>query len=183
MKNILALITLLASLAWAQHKPERPTPGESIWLGNTELQLGLPKETVISRLAEHYKLVKVPPEGEGWLVESEGTQPAMLGQVLFDKGKLVLAARDWTSGDEDSFAIAQAFYGAFDQFAKEGKHACKVDAHTNHSQGVESGFLTFYCGGSKGAVKRLVVTTTEVFSGEQKGKSVSIQEVLLYENN
>lgn len=182
MKSCFAIVMLLTSLALGQTKSPSPS-GENIWVGGTDLRLGLAKETVISRLAEHYKLVKMPTDGDNWMVQAQDNSSLVFGQVSFEKGRLTLAVRNWTNGDEDSFAIIQALYGALEQMTRDSRHSCQVDTSTQRSPGWESGSVTFVCGASNGSVKRPVVTTRETFSGEYKGKSTDIQELLLYEND
>ena len=141
MKSCFAVVVLLTSLALGQNKAASPS-GESIWIGGTELRLGLAKETVISGMAEHYKLVKMAMDGDNWMVQSQNNPSLVFGQVSFEKGKLTLAVRNWTNGDEDGFAIVQALHGAFEQFTKEGKHVCQVDTNTQRSPGSENGSVT-----------------------------------------
>lgn len=125
----------------------------------------------------------MPTDGDNWMVQAQDNSSQVFGQVSFEKGKLTLAVRNWTNGDEDGFAVVQALHGALEQLTKDGRHLCQVDTSTQRSPGWESGSVTFACGGSNGSVKRLVVSTRETFSGEYKGKSTDIQELLLYRND
>jgi len=129
----------------------------------------------MARLAEQYKLVK-GPEGDSWMVESKDKPLVVYGQVLFEKGKLSLVVRDWTSGDEDSFAFVQALHGALQQFGKEGKRICQVSTSTTRTPVMEQRSITMSCG-----FKNLVISTTDMLSGEGKGRSTDIQELLASE--
>jgi hypothetical protein len=170
MKRPFAMLLLLALPVYGQGKS--PTKN-TIWVGNMELQLGVSKQLVMSRLAEGYKLAKVGTEGDSWLVESKNA-PVIYGQVGFKNDKLDFASRDWTNGDEDSFTLVQDLYGALDQFGNEDRHTCYVDTRTSRTPTVESRSITLFCG-----AKRLVISTSDILSGEYKGRSTDIKELLL----
>src|SRR5450631_1364693 len=112
---ILMLFTLFAFGA------NNSTATDTIWVG-IDLELGLSKQVVMSQLAENYKLVRIGTGGDDWFVQSKNAPMVEYGQVSFENGKLILASRDWTKGDEDSFAFAQSLHGALDQFGKENRH-------------------------------------------------------------
>jgi hypothetical protein len=125
---------------------------------------------------EQYKLMKTPMEGDGWMVESKDKPLVVYGQVLFEKGKLSLVVRDWTNGDVDSFAFAQALHGALEQFGKEGRNVCNVSTGTTRTPVMEQRSITLHC-----RSKNLVISTTDMLSGEGKGRSTDIQELLASE--
>ena len=158
-----------------------PAAPQSISLGGTSLRLGLPKQTVINLLAEDYKLTKIG-EDDNWMVESKGASRTALGQVIFDKsGKLFLAVRKLTNGDEDSFAVMQTLHAALEEMTKELGEMCLVDPRTNHQPGSDASTINFVCGiGSDSSMKQLVVEMTETYSGQYQGKMIDISELLQY---
>jgi hypothetical protein len=152
---------------------DKPIAKDTIWLG-IELRLGLSRQVVMSQLAESYKLVRIGTEGDNWLVQSKNAPLVSYGQVSFENGKLILAIRDWTNGDEDSFAFAQSLHGALEQFGKENRHVCYVRTNTSRTPTTETGSITLSCG-----AKQLVIQTIDIFYGEYKGKTTDIQELLI----
>ncbi len=167
------LITLLAipAACWGQGMQSKT---DSIWLGSA-LRLGMPRDVVMSGLAEQYKLMRIGTNDD-WLVGSKTTRAASLGEVSFSNGRLDYVSRDWSSVEEDGFSVAQALYGLLEQFGREERHNCAVNTETSRTPEAETRTITMTCG-----IKRLVVTTIEILAGEHKDKSVQIQEVLTQE--
>ena len=183
MKYWIALaVGMLAGVcAGAQTKPtaqmEPPVTQTTIYIG-TELQLGIPRDTVIARLGTNYKVVKIEGAGDDWIVEEKNDPSNIVGSVGFTNGKLTYAAKDWTQGDEDNYALAQALRGAMAQMGTEGQHSCFFETPSSRSPVAEMTYLRFYCG-----PKRIDITTTDVLNGTDKGRYVSITEVLSSEKN
>jgi hypothetical protein len=144
---------------------------DSIWLG-TELQLGMPKDAVMSRLAEQYMLVRIGA-GDDWLVESKVRPIVSYGEVSFANGKLSYIEKDWSSEDDGEFSFAQSLYGLLDQFGREGRQICLMSTDTSRTPEAETRSITMSCGG-----KKLIITTIDIFSGENRTKTAQIQEVL-----
>jgi hypothetical protein len=173
MRRTFAVLTLIVVSAYGQGKsPAKDT----IQVGNMEMQLGLSKQMVMSRLAEGYKLVRIGTDTDSWMIQSKNTPVVNYGEVAFKNDKLDFATKDWTNGDEDTFTLVQDLYGALDEFGNENRHVCYVDTHTSRTPIAEARSITLSCG-----LKQLVINTTEIFSGEYKGKSTGIQELLIAE--
>src|SRR5208283_2931634 len=79
-KRHTATVVLFTLLALLMFGADKPATKDTIWL-DTDLQLGLSKQIVMSRLAEHYKLVRVGELGDSWTVQSKDSPVATHGQV------------------------------------------------------------------------------------------------------
>jgi hypothetical protein len=173
MKSRLAgtVLLFLAVSVWGQNKP---TDQDTVRLG-ADLHLGLTRQFVLSRLAG-YRLEQIA-SCDCWSVRSKDTPPLVFGEVIFTNDKLDLVEKDWTPDEtEDSFVFAQALQGALEQFSKEGRHTCQLNTNTTHTPWAEMRSITLFCG-----AKRLVIQTTEILAGKDKGKAASIQEILTSE--
>jgi hypothetical protein len=138
-----------------------------------DLQLGMSRDTIISQLAVNYKVVKIQSSEDDWLVEEKDNPITTIGHLGFHMGKLTYASRDWTQGEEDNYAFAQALWGAMSQMDKEAHHTCDFDVPTSRSPTSEISNVRFYCG-----AKRIDITIINVLNGTGKGHYASISEVL-----
>lgn len=174
MKYLLLPVALLLIVVYTDAQRPISTNGPTIYVG-TELRLGMPRDAVVARIAEHYRVVKVKGGGDTWLVQENSDSPDVtsIGSLGFTNGKLTYAARDWTQGDEDKYSFAQALIGAMQQMEKDGQHSCFFDAPTSHSPTAEMNYLRFYCG-----PKRVEITSWNISSGVGKGRNVQINEAL-----
>jgi len=88
-----------------------------------QLQLGMSRDEVISKLAANYKLTKVQSAGDDWIVAEKQNAEIWQGYLGFHDAKLTYASRSWTQGDEDTFAFAQALWRAMSEMDREGHDA------------------------------------------------------------
>ncbi|HVS89220.1 MAG TPA: hypothetical protein VHF01_13495 [Candidatus Acidoferrum sp.] len=110
MKNLLVGVCLgfLLSSLWNKHASAGQTQAEParIWVG-TELQLGMPKDSVITKVAEGgYEIKRATAiEGDYWTItkKNEKNEYDLVGTVTFRGGKL-----DWAE---------HTLYSSFDQSA------------------------------------------------------------------
>lgn len=175
MKYLLLLAAVLLIVVYTDAQRPHSTNGPTIYVG-TELRLGMPRDVVVARIAEHYRIVKLEGGGgDTWMVQekSDSPVPTSIGSLGFTNGKLTYAARDWTQGDEDSYSFAQALMGAMQQMEEDGQHSCSFDAPRSRSPKAEINYLRFYCGS-----KRIEITRFDISSGAGKGRTVQINEVL-----
>lgn len=178
MKYLLLPVAVLLIVVYTDSQTPHSENGATIFVG-TELHLGMPRDAVLARIAEHYRIVKVEGGGDTWLVQEKSDSPfTSIGSLGFTNGKLTYAARDWTQGDEDTYSFAQALIGAMQQMEKDGEHSCFFDAPTSRSPKAEINYLRFYCG-----PKRVDITSFDISSGAGKGRTVQINEVLSSEQH
>ena len=175
MKYLLLSATVLLIVVYTGIQKPDSTNGPTIYVG-TDLRLGMPRDAVIARIAEHYRIVKLEGGGgDTWMVQEKSDSPVVtsIGSVGFTNGKLTYAARDWTQRDEDTYTFAQALIGAMQQMEKDGQHSCSFDVPRSQSPKAEIHYLRFYCG-----PKRVEITSFDITSGVGKGRNVQINEVL-----
>jgi hypothetical protein len=173
--SVLFVILIVAS-AWSQVKRDI-LPKDQVWIGEN-LELGMSKDVLISRLAENYKLVKIQGSGDDWFVQSKTEPMVSYGMVGFTGGKLTYASKDWTQGDEDTSAFTQALHGALDSFTKEGRSVCNIVTPTERSNVAELKYIILFCG-----AKKLQILYTHVLSGQGRGEAVQINEVISSEKS
>jgi len=174
--RILAIILLaVTQAASAQVKitpATKPSIEASIWIGMS-LQLGMPRDAIITKLSENYRVTKVQAVPDDWVVAEKSNPEIWEGYLGFQGGKLTYASRSWTQGQEDKYAFAQALWGAMSQMESEGQHSCFFEVPTTRSPAAEIRYVRFYCG-----AKRIEIMLTNVLNGEAKGQQVSISEIL-----
>jgi len=162
------VLLALSSFAFGQ---KAPTPKNSIWLGDAELTVGMPRDSVISRLAEKNNITKIDDDENTLMVRTK-TPPfdGNSGEVIFKNSKLVYAMRDWSSGP-DAVSFLYALRSVIIQFGDEGRHLCLVTTGGSQGSDGQSQSIALICG-----AKRLTMSVSEVFSGPYKGKTTSLQE-------
>jgi hypothetical protein len=172
-KYVTTTIVLAVSLAVSTlAQTNQPSKQPSIWIG-MQLQLGMSRDEIISKLAVNYRLTKMQAMGDEWIVAEKQNPEIWQGHLGFHDGKLTFASRSWTQGDEDTFAFAQALWRAMSEMDREGHNACTFDVPTTNSPTAEIRYVRFYCG-----AKKIEMMTTDVLNGEGKGRHVSINEIL-----
>lgn len=122
---------------------------EAIELGATHLTLGMPKDVVVSRLAEAYNVEPASKaDNDSWLIWSKGeSRKRLVGNVSFRNGKLVWAVKQWTlSGQSQGAEFAKALYGVILEFARHGKKVCAIDAGETQSPKAEIRNVYITCG-------------------------------------
>jgi hypothetical protein len=153
MKNIflgLVLGILLASvpLAYTQQ------PQERIYAGNVSLQLGMEKDAVISKLAEHdYKLTKLQSSespGESWIVSQKNEQTGeydLIATLQFKNGRLLWALRELAeSWDTGSAKVGKNLYFLIKSFEESGNTACSVETKSQEAPDFDSKETLIHCG-------------------------------------
>jgi hypothetical protein len=104
-----------------------------------QLQLGMSRDDVISKLAANYRLTRVQSPADDWIVAEKQNAEIWQGYLGFHDGKLTFASRSWTQGNEDTFAFAQALWRAMSEMDREGHNACSFDVPTTNSPTAETG--------------------------------------------
>jgi hypothetical protein len=169
---VLTVFLAGSTLAQTIAPSNQPSKQPSIWIG-MQLQLGMSRDDIISKLAANYKLTKVQSAGDDWIVAEKQNTEIWQGYLGFHDAKLTYASRSWTQGGEDTFSFAQALWRAMSEMDREGHNACSFDVPTTNSPTAEIRYVRFYCG-----AKKIEIMTTDVLNGEAKGHHVSISEIL-----
>lgn len=102
-RAICCRVLTLAASSWDQAKPDSK---DTIWLG-MELSLGMPRDKVMSTLAQSYNLGRIGVDGDAWMVHDKSDQTNVLGEVEFDNSTLALVERDWTPPMSPSSLLLQ----------------------------------------------------------------------------
>lgn len=124
---ILAFASPFIGLSYGQSR------ADSMTIGSAALSLGMPKDTALSVLGEHYTLKKFLPAGkpaaslEMWDF-SEPKNPVPVGSVHFVDGKLTSVWRDWTFEDKTYTAaeISELTYRIAERFEADGNTQCSL---------------------------------------------------------
>lgn len=165
--NICLMMLVLCTSAFSQ---KTPIPKTTLWLGDTELTLGLARDLVISRLAAKNNIVKIDNDENALSVRAKAPPYDVSGEVMFKNGKLIYAMRDWSS-NPDAVSFLYTLRSIMIQFGKESRHVCLVTTGGSQGTGGQSQSIAMICG-----AKRLVMSVNEIFSGPYKDKSTSIHE-------
>jgi hypothetical protein len=143
MGVVLGILIVAVPTAFTQQQSER------IQLG-TDLQIGMAKDAVISKLTEHgYVTRKLIEEGDSatnvdpwpdiWGVARSNEQPKdEMGTVAFSNGRLSRARRTWTNTwDPDSAKLGDTLFSLIQSFVHSGHRDCTLKTES-------SGFLNTY---------------------------------------
>jgi hypothetical protein len=116
MKTNLVAVFLVCTCAFGQ---KTPTSKDTLWLGESELSLGLPRNLVTSRLAEKNNMVKIDGDENILSIRTKTPPYDISGEVVFKNGRLVYAMRDWSS-DRDAVSFLYTLRSVLIQFGNEG---------------------------------------------------------------
>jgi len=176
----LAVAMILAGSLFAQTKqiPETAatTKPPTINIG-IDLQLGMSRDAIISRLAARYKVAKIHGDDDEWIVEEKENPQPTIGHLGFTAGKLIYASRLWTQGQGDSYTFARALWDAMSQVEKGDQHTCVFEAPVGRSPTAETSYMRLYCG-----PKKIDIMAVNVLDGNGEKHYTSISEVLSSED-
>lgn len=172
MRNV-AVVCGLVVLSFGYVRAQSQSPQDSIYLGNTRLALGMPKDAVITNLSASYDVRLLGEEKfSSWLVNSKSGPPfTYIGNVVFKDGKLNSVLKDW--GPDDSGAgveLATRLYGVLDGFSQEGRRDCHVTVGEKHEPAFEVKTVFISCGNK--------FVRIDIDQGDKMGKTANITEVL-----
>jgi hypothetical protein len=123
----------------------------TIWLGSTELTIGMPRDAAIARLAQLYEVEKMEDDGS-WLVQDKGIHdkdhpPHLVGTVSFTNESLISVNKFWGPEDQHRGAeFAQSLYGAIASLVNSGKTGCHISVGENQQPTGESKIAFISCG-------------------------------------
>jgi hypothetical protein len=164
--GILIGLMIAAPFAFTQTAPETITI-------EVPLQIGVPKETAINRLAEQgLRLTKLKDQ-EIWLISKKnGSDYEFVGSVSFADSRLWSATRSWatTSTDTESAQLARSFYFLIRSFENGGNKSCVIDTMKNESPDYDFKELSIHCG------KRTAKLDVTFYKGQPM--SVSLDETI-----
>ena len=131
------------SIASTQQQQER------VYVGTVPVEIGMPKETVISKLAERgYHLSKVEGK-EQWAVQEKNEQTNLWdvrGMLTFTNGRLTWASRSWVSTfDPGSANLVRNFYFLAKSLEDSGKTACTIETNSTETPEFDSKGVKIRC--------------------------------------
>ncbi len=152
MKNLLVglfLGLLIASVlnnhvsaAQAQRAPAR------IWVG-ADLQVGMPKETVITKVAEAgYEITRqTAVGGDFWTVmKNQNSERDFIGNIIFVGGTLESAEHSlYDSTDQPAAKLARGFYFAVRDLEADHNSVCTVETKNEEQAVFESKSGMLHC--------------------------------------
>jgi hypothetical protein len=146
---VLGIFLASVPRAFTQRPPER------INVGEVNLQLGMAKDAVISRLTEQGyesgKVVKVSNDAhESWFVSQKNKETGeydSLGSLAFDSGRLswvsAVRAESWDAG---SSKIGKNLYFLMKSFEDSGNTSCSVETKFQEGPEFDSRETLLHCG-------------------------------------
>jgi hypothetical protein len=154
MKNLLLGLLLGIFVASVQQAYTRQQP-ERIAVGSTSLQLGMPHDAVISKLAEQgYKVTKLsgPPgsTSDMWIATEKNDQTREDDIVVtfdFINNRLQRVTRAWVNNwDNDSAKIGKNFYFLVKSMEESGNSVCTLETKSQEGPDLDSKVSLIHCG-------------------------------------
>ena len=154
MKNVLVgvLLGFLIASVWNNHVSagqieRQPAP---IWVG-TELQLGMRKESVVTKVTEAgYEIKRATAiEGDYWTVtkKNEKNEYDLIGAMTFRGGKLDWAEHTlYSSFDQPAAKLARNFYFVVRDLEAGHNNVCTLESKNQESATVYSKTGMLHCG-------------------------------------
>jgi hypothetical protein len=147
---------------------------DSVSLGDIQLTLGMPQDSLLSKLEKRgYKITEL---GESsWNISSiEGGTFMNLAAIGFTKGKLSSVSRDWGPQDQKKGAeFAAAVIGVLAHLEGEGKTLCMISTVTSRDPNADADQAFLTCGH-----KYVEISVARVRRGQFEGEFARIDEVL-----
>ena len=154
--GILIGLMIAAPFAFTQTAPETITI-------EVPLQIGMPKETAINRLAEQGLTLTKLKDKEIWIISKKsGADNEAIGSVSFVDSRLWSAMRSWatTSTETESAKLARSFYFLIRSFESSGNKSCVIDTMKNESSDYDFKQLAIHCG------KRTATLDMTIYKGQ-----------------
>lgn len=93
------LLILVLSLGFVGLSPRSCfAQDQSISISGVTLKIGMSQSAVVEKLMEFAKVEKVQNASRYWIRERNGDTQRVIGNVLFENGRLVVAEKDWYNG-------------------------------------------------------------------------------------
>ena len=145
------LLGFLAASAVTQQQPER------VVVGTLSLHLGMPQDSVVSKLVEQgYKVTKLRgPEGsiDLWSVSQKNDQTNeydIVAMMDFKNEHLTRVSRTWANNwDVGSAKVGKNLYFLVKWLEESGHTTCTIEAKSQEGPDIESKESLLHCGAKK----------------------------------
>jgi hypothetical protein len=168
-RAFLLWITLVAVLFF--FAPKMALSEEAhLFLCGIDMRIGMPKQEILNKLRQNYKLEKYPEEDNWRIVQKPGSYWEILGKVNFRHEKLSWASKMWGKNISTATEFGSALFTIFRNLEREGYQVPGVITGTVQQPGVDIEVIEFDFG-----EKKLTILVSHRGS---HGESVTIQETL-----
>lgn len=141
-----------------------------LFLCGIDMRIGMPKQDILNKLRQNYKLEKYPEKDNWRIVQKGGSGLEILGHVNFRNGKLSWASKTWREDINTATEFGSALFTIFRNLEREGYQVPGVITGTVQQPEVELEVIEFDFG-----EKKLTIIVSHRGS---YGDSVTIQEIL-----
>jgi hypothetical protein len=135
-----------------------------------DMRMGMPKQQILNKLRQNYKLEKYPEKDNWRIVQRMGSHWEILGWVNFRDEKLSWASKMWGEGINTATEFGSALFTILSNLKRGGYQVPAVVTGTVRQPGVDMEVIEFDFGEKK--------LTIIVSHGGSNGESVTIQETL-----
>jgi hypothetical protein len=148
MRNLIfgVLLGILVAVPIAYTQQQRP---ESIEIGGVLLHIGMPQDSVISKIAESGLTVTHVNYSTNWVVSQKNDKNEFdaLGMLAFTDSRLTWASRSWgDSADSGAAKLARSFYFLLKSFEDAGNTSCTISTHTQEAPDLDQKSTDIRCG-------------------------------------
>jgi hypothetical protein len=153
------LIGVLMGLLVAGPIAYTQQPPESIEVGGVLLQIGTPKDSVISKLAQKGLMITPVKDSDSVAVQAKNEHGDydVVGMLSFTNSRLRWASRSWDySSDPGAAKLARSFYFLLKSFEENGNTSCTISTKTQEATELDHKSIEILCGKR---VATLFVTT------------------------
>ena len=141
-----------------------------LFLCGIDMRIGMPKQEILNKLRQNYKLEKYPEKDNWRIAQKTGSYWKILGKVNFRNEKLSWASKIWGEGISTATEFGSALFTILSNLEREGYQVPSVVTGTARQPGVDIEVITFDFG-----EKKLTIILSH---RESHGGSVTIQETL-----
>jgi hypothetical protein len=140
--GVLFGLLIAVPVAFTQQQPERIVIG-------APLQIGMAKDTAISRIVEQGFTVNKVKDEEMWIVskKNDHNEYDTVGTLSFTDSHMSWASRSWaTSTDAETARLARSFYFLLKSFEDHGNTSCIIETEKQESPDLDNKQLSIHCG-------------------------------------
>jgi hypothetical protein len=143
--RIILVLSVAIVLAWVQGLAQ--SSATTIEFSGLELRIGMPKDSVVARLAESYHLEADKDHVTFFDKDRQGMPSTFAGKVDFRNGKLAGVTKFWRSSvNKNEQEFADSFFHLVSTFEKRGIRACTIGTYEIAEPGVYGRNAYIRCG-------------------------------------
>ncbi len=120
---------------------------EQFEIGGVPLQIGMAKDTVLSRITERGLTLSKESGGSLFVMEkNDRNEYHGTGALTFKDSRLMWASLTWDGDDAGAAKLARSLYFLLNSFEKQGNTSCTIETTERESPELDNKSVEIHCG-------------------------------------